>query len=824
MVLRGIRSRSAFAWMLLLPLFLSTALHCRANTAFDNFHPCNHPSYQTGEDAAFFNEITPGVPWAAWGDLLNRHWSVSEVQQTELFDENAINKAIQLIASSDAWSFSADRNNSETYKPQTPATDAQAAAYDAARQFYSNGAWDTAVTRFDAVARDKDSPYRAAAAYSAARATINSGNLAEGMRRIHVLVRDPNFSEFHLAAYHLIGTRADQTMSVELIAARYAEIEHLLLTPPSLICRDSAVHNLTSNAEHDLFDFLDTAFPIDWEPANYSRRRALDTLATNDPFLDLIRAIAAPSPYVSNRGWLAVEAPTPHSRTSLRTQGRISLNTQDGTAITDHARLEWAETKNLLWGYALAQRTSDPRDLPALKVMLEQIADLPMTPAAIYASAALRRHFIWHAARLLLLDGRTDEAIAFVTQSWTPLSADSIGTPYGAWRPYGSFHPAQPGGEGQALLNGGIRLLLERFDLPGARRWAAGVLPDVRVDNELRPLLANGIDELLSGHVPGDRPDAAPPANHVGQFPRTVADLLPRSKIAALASHDGLSKSERRDLLASAWLRTYMLDGWKESLRLLPELRDAFPELATDIDNINGAWLSRSKRHLLTRMVLRLPGFDLRPSWVRVALPHETVYGRPGQRSYWSTGEDVFAIDGYNPSDGNWWCPVDTDQVKIDLAETFFVEAVGSYDLTYNDPLLPYRDYWHFDRQAMLRLADKLIAWHPLLKDADMSELAALAHIDNGPKFLSEKAIGWANGSNWLTRLLGFDADLPETLHLAVRATRYGCRRQGGHGVYSRAAYQELQTLFPKSDWTARTPYWFDTLYDRHHETINPAE
>ena len=812
MIIGTQRSKWVFAWTLCFPLLFGVVQNCRADARSSSFNPCNSPNAPyAGEDPEFSNELTPGIPWAAWGDLLNLHWSASEIQQNELFAEDAVRQALLLIApSGSAEPLDPLWNESTHYQPETPATKEQTAGYEAAAQLYSDRSWAEAITGFDHVAKDKDSPYRAAAAYSAARATINSGDFVAGIHRIHALVRDPDFSEFHLAAYHLIGTRADQTMSTPLIAAQYAEIEHQLLIPAPLVCRDSTARDVSRTAKEDLAQLLQTAFPPPPPPsiANYARRRTLDTLAANDTFLDLVHGIAAPSPYLSDRGWLAIQPST--ARTD------IELSTQDATAITAHARLKWAETGNLLWGYALAQRTGDPADLPALKGMLGALNDLPMTPATMYASETLRRHFIWHAARLMLLDGHTDDAIAFVNQHWSSSQSRGVVNFYNAWGRYSTF-TSRPGGEANALLNGGVRLLLERFDLPGARRWADSILPGVSVDERLRPLLADGIDELLTGHVPGDRPDLLPPSfSRVGNFPRIVADLLPRSKITELSSHTGLSKSEQRAFIASAWLRIYMLDGWKASLKLLPNLRDAYPELATDIDNVNRAWLPRSKRHLLTRMISRLPGFDLRPSWVRAGVPNEPAYMHPDEfQSFGGSGENIFAIDGGNPSDGNWWCPIDIDQVKFNLAEMFFADAVGSNDRTYTDPLLPHRDYWRIDgayRQAMIQLADKLIAWHPLLKYADLAELSKLSGIDSGPRFLSENAVGWAHGSNWLTRKLGFDDDLPETLYLAVRSTRYGCRRQGSHAEYSRGAYQALHVLFPQSEWAARAPYWFDQI------------
>ena len=52
------------------------------------------------------------------------------------------------------------------------------------------------------------------------------------------------------------------------------------------------------------------------------------------------------------------------------------------------------------------------------------------------------------------------------------------------------------------------------------------------------------------------------------------------------------------------------------------------------------------------------------------------------------------------------------------------------------------------------------------------------------------------------------DSRVPEALHRLVRATRYGCG--SGHGEISRTAFRLLHRRYPESEWTRRTPYWFD--------------
>lgn len=89
---------------------------------------------------------------------------------------------------------------------------------------------------------------------------------------------------------------------------------------------------------------------------------------------------------------------------------------------------------------------------------------------------------------------------------------------------------------------------------------------------------------------------------------------------------------------------------------------------------------------------------------------------------------------------------------------------------------------------------------------SDPVEAAGLGQLDSAPKQLSEEAISWAKRSPFLGRKRGED----EALALAVRSTRYGCQMQGGHGIYSRQAFELLHSKFPDSDAAKRTKYWFD--------------
>ena len=71
----------------------------------------------------------------------------------------------------------------------------------------------------------------------------------------------------------------------------------------------------------------------------------------------------------------------------------------------------------------------------------------------------------------------------------------------------------------------------------------------------------------------------------------------------------------------------------------------------------------------------------------------------------------------------------------------------------------------------------------------------------NSATYLARRAVEFAKRNPTQTQT-------PEILHLAVRSTRYGCT-DANTLQYSKAAFDILHKQFPKSPWTAKTPYYF---------------
>jgi hypothetical protein len=68
--------------------------------------------------------------------------------------------------------------------------------------------------------------------------------------------------------------------------------------------------------------------------------------------------------------------------------------------------------------------------------------------------------------------------------------------------------------------------------------------------------------------------------------------------------------------------------------------------------------------------------------------------------------------------------------------------------------------------------------------------------------YLCAAAIAWAKAHPE-------DPRVPESLHLAVRATRYGAGTDKESSRYSKEAFDLLHKKYPDSPWTKQTKYWY---------------
>lgn len=260
-----------------------------------------------------------------------------------------------------------------------------------------------------------------------------------------------------------------------------------------------------------------------------------------------------------------------------------------------------------------------------------------------------------------------------------------------------------------------------------------------------------------------------------------LLNLLSAATLARLATREDLPIEVRARFARVAWTRLYALG------RRIPEPLDRL--MRTLNPEIAGAWASRpGGRHAsrpLLLDVLRSPGLNI------VIADHQRA---PGRHSNYSDDPGPNGIDTFYHSDNNWWCAWQPQRHALTAAAALYdsVYAPDEYR-SERDPLAV------AGVEAGLR---PLLAESFLWRSRDQLELDSLAAIPSAPQTLAERAVAW--------RGPGSAAGQDEALALAVRATRYGCQRQGGHGRWSSAAHRLLHQRFPGSEAARRTRWWFD--------------
>jgi hypothetical protein len=258
--------------------------------------------------------------------------------------------------------------------------------------------------------------------------------------------------------------------------------------------------------------------------------------------------------------------------------------------------------------------------------------------------------------------------------------------------------------------------------------------------------------------------------------------------LARLAARADLTAIARARFASVAWTRLYALQ------RPIPAALDRLmrglnPEIASTWTSRPGA--GPGDRRLLLD-VLRSPGLNI----LITASQRQPVDAASG---YHPDNPGLIRIDVWLHSDNNWWCAWQTLRHRVTASAVM-------YDAFFAPDSEGYRD------RDPLAVAGAQAALVPLLgaswlwRARDEAEQAALAEIPCAPRLLAERALAWRGGGLFGGRVPGQD----DALALAVRATRYGCQRQGGHAAYSRAAFTLLHARFPASDAARRTPYWFD--------------
>jgi hypothetical protein len=231
---------------------------------------------------------------------------------------------------------------------------------------------------------------------------------------------------------------------------------------------------------------------------------------------------------------------------------------------------------------------------------------------------------------------------------------------------------------------------------------------------------------------------------------------LPLSVLKEAAKSSALPDHLRRDVAQAAWLRAILISDLKTADELVPTLKSLVPALSAGLDDFLGA-KPPTKRFSAIFLWLKTPGLE-----------PEVDEG---------IGREV-AITEQDQYRDNWWCSAAFKRTS---------------DASDNEDTLPSFTATGIDEApAFLTPAEKAAA---------NREYTVIETFGAAPNYLSRQVIQWANTNPT-------DPRVPEALHLAVNATRYGCTDKDT-GRWSKTAFDLLHRRYGNTPWAKKTKYWF---------------
>ena len=250
-------------------------------------------------------------------------------------------------------------------------------------------------------------------------------------------------------------------------------------------------------------------------------------------------------------------------------------------------------------------------------------------------------------------------------------------------------------------------------------------------------------------------------------FDSKTVDILnknvPLSLFKKVASNPVLSARLRQEALANIWVRAVLLGDDSVSVSVSKQLMQQSPAFNPYLKSWLNAGSAAEKKYLSAYFILKFPG--LRP-YLTGGLPRPTPVNK---------------IDTYQE---NWW--------KDAKGDPSMYEDYGDPDLhrgvegPVRGDLPPLRPPAFLTSKERSRLA---------------AEMKSLTAVSPAPNYLCAQIISWSKEKP-------NDPRVPEALHLAVVATRYGAT-DDGTSKYSKQAFQILHKKYPKNQWTKKTPYSF---------------
>ena len=324
-----------------------------------------------------------------------------------------------------------------------------------------------------------------------------------------------------------------------------------------------------------------------------------------------------------------------------------------------------------------------------------------------------------------------------------------------------------------------VRLLTLRGRNDEARTALAALsAPDAETVNLLTALrfkLARSMDELLAAapRLPVSNRDIG--WTYIDERKLTTDPIfdddagvvfnerLPLARLVEASKSGSLPARLRMRVASAAFVRALMLKRYEEARAIAPILGKLSPSVAADMRRYEAATGPDDSHLAGLRVLLRTPG-------LRAAVKGIEDDADQGEKELSRTFDHLFRR--------NWWCGFDKGEFDRSDATSQILR------LAYHDGDVPYPAFLSAEEIA-----------------ATKAEWAALTAVGTAPNYLAGESVKWA-------RARPTDLNAAEALARAVEGTRWGCKDKATPAA-SRTAFQTLHKLFPKSEWAARTKYWY---------------
>jgi hypothetical protein len=252
-------------------------------------------------------------------------------------------------------------------------------------------------------------------------------------------------------------------------------------------------------------------------------------------------------------------------------------------------------------------------------------------------------------------------------------------------------------------------------------------------------------------------------------FDLSVAEALnkrvPIDFLAEVATSESLPDNLRQALAVSAWARAVLLGNFAAAQKVGETAALLRPELKPFIDQYDSAQTDDERHFVAVFAIAHFPG--LRP-FVEDGYVRTTPFQR---------------IDDYRD---NWWCD-DVGGIPDDL----------NFSKQYDGSL-----------RRVTQLNQRLEASSPVFLTSEQeaqasSEWKHLLSLGSAADYLPREIVAWA-------KMHPEDPRVPEALHFAWRAARYGCSADDGTSKTSwlHDVFKLLHKRYPNSEWTKKTAVW----------------